>query len=598
MIATLLLLSAAVAASSPAPFPAPSPDQDPEIVRAARSAARAYESLLRTRAPYGPSDPGTGRCDEIIGRFCFRFGDDDDPPPDPEPEAPAVVAARRRAIAAHRRWLSADPGAGEAAGPLVRYLIEDDRAAEAVSLARAHVSAARNTESLLFLGLALHESGDVPAAEAAFDRARAEASAAERTALDAVDVLLTPEERGWYTRLPVDARAAYHARFWAFADPFRSRPGNERRSAHYARHAWIRILDGAPRAPGEVSWGEDRAEILLRYGLPRRRERTRPPPFRLTVETEIVSYYDPRAVPLVLPELHTLGVPSMPEPWERPPLERDTVRSAYAPMGVRRLRAITGQLSRLPDRDGWTVRIDAVLPGDTAAPRTPLSPRAWLVVLDTAGREVVRTAARTSALGDSTAIRVATRLPSGRYVYQLELTDDSTGLAGRARHSLELPAGPLRLSDPVLAVPGREGSTRSGLRPFPTLVFEPGREVLVYAEVAGLGRRGGAARYIVEWRLESRREAPALVRAVRWLGQVLGLAAPRPPVRVRWEGAWDGADPVPIPFVLDLAGAESGPYRLHLTVRDAVSGREVASYRAVQLLEVGAAEPASGRGRS
>ena len=591
MIATLLFLSAAVAVASPAPHP----DQDPELERVARSAARTYESLLRRRAPYGRAGPGTGPCDEIIGRFCFRFVGDDWPR-ETGPEDPAVVDARRHAIEAHRRWLSVDPGAGDAAGPLVRYLIEDGRAAEAVSIARAHVSAAPGTESLLFLGLALHESGDFGAAEAAFDRARAGSPPEERAALDAVDVLLAPEERVWYAGLPAEARRAYHGRFWAFSDPFLSRPGNERRSAHYARHAWIRILDGAPRAPGEVSWGADRAEILLRYGLPRRRERVRPPPFRLTVETEVVSFYDPRAVPLVVSELHAAGVPPMPEPGEGSPLERDTVRSAYAPAGVRRLRAITGQLSRLPDRGGWTVRIDAVLPGDTAPPRVPRAPRAWLVVLDTAGMEVTRTAAATSERGDSTVIRAETRLPAGRYVYQVELTDDSTGLAGRARHALELPPGALRLSDPVLAEPAAGAATRPGLAPFPTLVLEP-RDVLVYAEVAGLGRRDGAARYTVEWRLESVREAPALVRAARWLGRVLGLSAPRPPVRVRWEGTWEEADPVPIPFVLDLRGAEAGPYRLHLTVRDPVSGREATSYRAV-LLEAGAAGAESGRGRS
>lgn len=579
--AALILAGSVVAAPQ-------TPVQEVDPGRAARSAAYRYESLLRRRTPYVFGSVG-GRCDEIIGRFCFRFGDDGTPEPPPEPEHPDVKEARRRAVQAYRRWLSSDPTRPEAAGGLIRYLIEDGRPGEAVSLARAHAWAAPGSESLLLLGLAYHYTGDFVASESAFDSARAAASASTREVWGDVGVLLEPGERARYEDLDRDARRAYNRRFWAFSDPSLLVPGNERRSAHYARHAWATILAEAPRARGMLSWGGDHEEIVVRYGLPRSRERIRPSTFQLRPELSVVEYYDPHAVSFVPAALLSDGVPGVPAPGDRPELERDTVRSSYAPVTHHRVRGLTGQATRIPTAQGWLLRVDALLPPDSGAPGVPRAPRGLLTVLDTLGREVSRSAASVLVGADSqTVVRVQTDVPPGPHVYQIEVVDDSTGLAGRGRYRIDVP-GRSRdfpaLSDPLVAAPfdGEAAVAREALDPIPGRVLPTGGRVLVWAEARGLRRVAGTARYAVEWWLEPADPGSLVGRALRWVGRSLGLVGDAEAVRVRWQAASEASDPVPISFTLDLGGAEAGLYRLVLRVRDEISGRAVTSYREVRL---------------
>lgn len=499
------------------------------------------------------------------------------------------MAARRRAIEAYRRWLSADPSAGAAVGPLIRYLIEDGRPREAVSVARTHVWAAPGVESRLWLGLALHASGEFVAAEAAFDGARAAAVPAERGALDDVSVLLGDEEAEWYGALDPRAREAYNRRFWAFSDPSFLQPGNERRAEHYARQAWTRILDDAPRTTGTVSWGDDRAEILLRYGVPFRLERVPEPAFRLHFETRVVTYHDPRAVPLTPEALHTTGIDGLPPPGAPSPLERDTVRSTYAPAGTRRVRGLTGQVTRIPSAEGWRLRVDAQLPPDTASSGPSPAPRVRLTVLDTLGVPLAHAAGVWEpGPGGSRVVRAESDLPPGSYVYQIEAVDDSLGLLGLGRFRIGRPAGSLRLSDPLLAAPdsvgpgGRVVGSRRELAPFPSAVVASGELIRVFAEAAGLLRAGGMARYTVEWALEPAEPPSALARVFGWLGRVIGREAAEEPA-VLWDAVWKRRDPVLITFQLALTGLERGSYRLRVTVRDRISGREATSCRAVRV---------------
>lgn len=578
----LLILTVSVS------LPASVAAQAGDPARAAYVAARQYESLLRRRAPYTFGSVG-GRCDEVIGRFCFRFTDDAASDPPAPTEHPDVEAARRRAVEAHRRWLSRAPDDPRAAGGLIRYLIEDDRAPEAVSVARAHAWTAPGPRSSLLLGLALHYTGDFVASEAAFDRARAAASPATRAKWDDVRVLLEPTERARYKDLTAGERRAYNRRFWALSDPSLRVPGNERRSAHYARRAWATILADAPRAAGMLAWGEDHEEIVVRYGLPRSRERIRPSTYRIGPENSLVEYYDPHAVSFVPSALLTDGVPTVPSPGEESELERDTVRSSYAPVIHHRVWGLTGQFTRIPTADGWILRVDAFLPPDTTSPTTPVAARGLLTVMDTLGRERARREAAVTTGPDSgTWVTSEAPVASGPNVVQVEVIDDPTGRAGRGRYRVDVPAPAVGVvvSDPLIARPPSRDTAaptrRAHVVPFPTLSFSP-QPVLIYAEVRGLGRVAGAARYAVEWWLEPAEERSAVARALRWLGRRLGWVEDEEAARVRWETASEGDDPVALVFTVDLEGADPGLYRLHLRVRDRVSGQEALSYRLVRL---------------
>ncbi len=568
MLEVLLLLSLSAASPDPAP-------QDPvrPIRRAAERAAFVYESLLRRRAP-SRLGGGSWECDEVIGRFCFHFTDDDDSPS--HPEHPDIPAARRRAVAAYRSWFSLQPGEQQAAAPLLRYLVDDDRASEAVAAARTHAWAAdRTPESLLLLGMALHEAGRFAGAEAVFDSARSALPAEERERLDDVGMLLEPAERSAYEGLEDGARETYHARFWAFADPSLGDQGNERRSAHYARHAWAMILADAPRTAGMVSWGRDTEEILLRYGRPTSRERIRPPLGRLgRTDLSMVETFDPNAVSFVPPALLTAGVSRLPLPGVKQELERDTVRSSYAPVVLRHTRGLMVQAARFEEAGGGRLVVAGVLRPDTADPRA-VEPVGRLVVMDSLGREVGRAPGRTR-IDDSgdVEVRADLALEPGSYVFRLEVDDDSVGLAGWAQAPIEIriPTPP-GLSDLLIAAPRDTlPEDRSELDPLADLVVEPGSQVLVWAEAAGLARPTREARFAVEWWVEGAEPGGFVGRALRWLGRQIGLGGPDDPVRVRWEDARTN-QPVPIAFTLDLAGMDPGLYRLALTLTDRATGR-------------------------
>lgn len=585
MLEALVLVSLSVSAAQTSPQ-----DTVKGLDRAAHRAQFHYESLLRRRAPYRIGGSFGGECDEIIGRFCFRFDSGDAPPsPPPEPAHPDIEDARLAAIRAHRRWFSAEPGSSEAAGALIRYLIEGERWSEAVAAARTHAWAAgRTPSSLMLLGLALHYAGDFEAAEAVFDTARAGVDAEERQRWDDVRVLLDPRERGRYGDLDEAGRAAYHRRFWTFSDPSLLVPGNERRSGHFARWAWVQILSEAPRVNGMVSWGGDHEEIVLRYGLPVRRERIRNPTVMWETRLRMVETFDPNSVAMVPATLATRGIPEMPPPGVRPEMERDTARSSYASVRHPRLRGVSGQVSRFPVGPGVVLRVDVALPADTLEPRAPIRPRGLLAVFDTLGNELNRATAEVHVGADSTTVvRARVAAPPGPAIYHVEVVDDSSGRAGLARYRVDLPAAVgLALSDLVVAEPFGDSLPRSPtdarLVPLTSLVLPAGRPLGLFAEVSGLAYDASPARYAVEWWVEDADPGSLLGRAFRWLGEQLGIVDERAPLRVRWDEV-GGAGSAAVAFTLDMADADPGLYRLGLTVLDQVTGVERSSTRLIRI---------------
>lgn len=548
----------------------------------ARSAAYRYERLLVSTAPHHYGGRPGDRCDERIGRFCFWHRTPGTPGRPILPDPPEVVAAREAAIHAFRRWFTLAPDNGAVVGPLVRYLIESERASEAAAAARAHVWARDDdAESLLFLGLALHYSGDFQAAEETFDRARATMPEDERRRLDDVSVLLERAESSYYRRLPDEERAAYERAFWALSDTWYLEPGNERRSGHYARHAWSRIHAMAPRVDGRLRWGQDHDEILIRYGLPTGRARSwqpssLPPSHR---PTSLVEWFNPHRLALTPEELATAGIPYAPPTGMRPEIERDTVRSYYAPVTIRRTRGLLVQPSVFPVADGGTVRVDAALPPDTTAPIAPVAPRAIMVILDTLGHELARAPASARVRDDSvTVVFAEQRMPPGSYVYRIEVLDDSTRIGGLAQYRIDVPApGGLSVSDLLVAHPvyGNAPTSRAdaSLEPTARLVVPPGQELGLYAEVSGLQVDAAGAAFAVEWWTERAEHEGLLRRAARWVGQRFGIAGADEPTRVGWDdGSPEDAQVVFISLSLD--DVDSGLHRVGLLVRDRISGEE------------------------
>ena len=556
--------------------------------RAARRAEAEYESLARRLAP-ATFGSGGGECDEIVGRFCLRF-DAGEPRPIP-PELPRVVQARRDAVETLRRAFALMPGDLRIAGSLVRYLVEDGRADEAVSAAEAFAWATPDsTWKELLVAFGMHARGDDSAAELRFAEGIARLPAEEARRLERVDVLLAGDERRLYREMDEAEQRRYERELWTAADPLYLTPGNEARAEHFARHVWARLLSQAPVVFGMVPWGKDLDELTLRYGVPKGRERD---VSSWTTDVRMIEHFDPNQLAYVPERLRTAGLGEAPPPGEPWPLDNPRPRSGHAPLTFRRLLPFAHQVTRFPVGDSVVLRVDGALALDSVAAEggNGRTATAALFVLDSAYSHVTEQRRRVASERDTLFVSFEAMLPAGRFVYSLEAIEEESRLAGRARYEVLLNApapGELALSDLLIARPYRDADlprdrNSPELKPRAVLIVQPADTLGLYAEVSGLADPGdGATRYRVEVSIR-RTDESGIRRAVRWVGRVLGVSGRDTPPRVSWTGAGAAGGIEPLAVDLDLAGLGSGLYLIELAVQDLTTGLRRESHKAIRV---------------
>lgn len=572
-LVVLLLAPLPLAAQQDSGLP---PDSVAELRASARRAEEEVERLSRWLAPFA-FRPGAGRdCDEIVGRFCLTY--EDGRPPDPPPDPARVVDARRQAIEALRlpfTWLAHDL---ETAGPLVRYLVEDDRANEAVATARTFAALSQDSVwGPLLIGFALHGMADDEEAERHLRTALARMPPGERAAYLDPRWLLAADDRRLWRNLPDPERTAAADRLWAIADPLYLTAGNERWNEHIARRVWARLLERAPRVREMVRWGNDMEELTIRYGVPAGRSRA-PIGFG---ETSLVEHFDPDQLAFIPPDVVAHGLPPAPPPGDPWPLQEPRSRSGYAPRTVDRLAQLRHQTTRFPTARGVTLRIDAVLPIDSL-PAGSL-PRAELFVMDAAARIVARSHAGVRVEDDSAWLHVeADAVEDGGY--SLEAIEAGSRRAWRARWSLPEPLPRdtgLLLSDPLLArpfgadVPAGRGDAR--LVAHGDLRFRTNQVVGVYAEIDGIAT---GRSFDVELSLRRAERPPVLARAASWIGRTLGLVDERSPTELRWTARASPEGTQVLAFDVPLHAPGTGLHRLVLRVRGE-DGREAQRSRLI-----------------
>jgi hypothetical protein len=168
------------------------------------------------------------------------------------------------------------PHARDAAAPLVRLLVLDDRASEALSAARTF--SALSTDTLwagLLQGLAYHAMADNGAAERSFIHALGRMDESTRRRWADPTWLLDYREQRELRAMDARQRAEYERRFWIVSNPLWLTPANERWVEHMARHATARLLADAPRVMGSYRWGPDLDQLTIRYGSPAARAQVR-----------------------------------------------------------------------------------------------------------------------------------------------------------------------------------------------------------------------------------------------------------------------------------------------------------------------------------
>lgn len=414
----LKLLAAAIALAL---LPAAAWGQEPD----AREAQAAFERFRVARMPWS-REPGSGPCDEIVGRFCYRHEAGSDRPP--LAEAPEVADARDTLLARLDAAAGRDPADGWLAGQRVRYRIEAGRAAEAIAVAEGCRAEAWWCAALE--GAARHAAGDFAGAEGAFDHALSSMPGAERERWTDLAPILDAGSRRVWSGLSRSGREAFARRLWWAADPLWSVPGNERRSEHLTRHAWDRMQEGAASAY-DVSWGADLRELLVRYGWPAGWERARGDLGRLGGGSRpAVVARDPPGARRFVPTLAAIADPAVagPADWS---LVDPRPRSTYAPGYAVRFLAIEPQLAAF--RRGTSAILVAgwALPPDSI--RHDGSVAATLFAAEGPDRAFVEARGSATEAGGSLSLVV----PWPRAVVSLEARGAET--AGRWRAGVELP---------------------------------------------------------------------------------------------------------------------------------------------------------------
>jgi hypothetical protein len=574
-----LLLALALPAQLGAAMPADSVER---LRSRARTAEAQFERVSRSLAPYTWAS-GSGRdCDEIVGRFCLTFASSVTRPT--VTEVGRVIDARRDAIEALRRYFSAAPHARDAAAPLVRLLVLDDRASEALSAARSF--SALSTDTLwaeLLQGLAYHAMADNGAAERSFVHALGRMDEATRRRWADPTWLLDYREQRELRAMDARQRAEYERRFWIVSNPLWLTPANERWVEHMARHATARLLADAPRVMGSYRWGPDLDQLTVRYGSPAARAQVRGNnPWDAST---FVEYFDTAQRAYTPERWLSAGFPAQPAPGEEPPIYAPRARSGQALRTVSRVLDLPHQLTRFVAGDEVVIRVDGALP------RPPDAGNASQVTLglfayDSAFTRRVQTVSTRQWSGDTLPFSLAVRVPPSDLVYSVEALDSAADFAARARYSLPalLPDDGPVVSDLLLCLPFEDGALPArrdapGLRARSTLVVSAGETLGVYAEVYRIAGTGPEA-VRVELALEPADAPGVFTRFARWLGRTAGVVQPRSDPRVAWQAATED-EVFPLALNLPLDPARHGRHVLVLRVTDLQTNREAETRRAL-----------------
>ena len=574
MLHALLLL--AVPAQLNMALPA---DSIEKLKDRARGAEARFERMARTLAPLTWGGSYGSDCDEIVGRFCLRFDSTTSTPS--SKETGVVVDARREAVEAIRRYYSAAPAALHAAGPLVRLLVQDDRAREAVSAARTFMALSRDSLwGNLLLGLALHATQEEDEAERHFARALQRMDPVRRREWIDPRWLQSDRERGAVRRLSPEARLEYERKFWLVSDPFWLTAANEYWVEHLTRHTESRLLEDVPLVHGMVSWGRDLDELTVRYGTPTARARTGG---GFGVEESMVEYYDTAQRLYAPDQFLAAGFSEPPFPGTKPLLYSARARAGYALRRVNRVLHLTHQLTRFVEGNEAVFRVDAAV--ETPADSLPPSfLQAGLFVYDSALTRRAEQLQSQRWSPDSTRVTLLTRAAPGAVIYSVEMLDTIARFGARARHAVDagLPLeGPI-VSDLLICAPFPSGQLPQ-LRDDPllqartSLVFAPGDTIGIYAEAY----RVSSPLVRVELGLEPANGPGALSRLGRWVGRSLGLVGPRTDPRVSWSAPRGTGGVQSLAVNLPLEARRRGQFMLLLRVTDNETGRTTETRRPI-----------------
>ena len=572
----------------------------------AKEAQARFERFREDRIPPELGGYG-GRCDDLIGRFCLRFGDGEDEGEWSVPEEPVEFGmARVRVLRELREIHQQIPRDSWILGQRVFYMGEVGDWQGAENLIRR--CGGGNWWCTSLLGFVRHAQGDWNTAADLFALAKSQLPEGEN--LLSLDLLLDPDALEVYEDSP--DQAAAEERLWLLSDPLYLVDGNDRMTEQYARAVLVRMRREAVNPYG-VEWGDDIEELTLRYGAEKAWERRRGIPNGTLQDTRsIVGRHHPKSQEFLPPDA-ALDDPAevaagdwtleQRRPWTgyAPPYAPDLnaletqvarfrrgdsllVAGAFAPEEEdvaedarrrnqnRNPRIVDLRARRNQDRSDQQARLNPFarpieepppLPAETAEPEGPVQSALFLIDTESDVTHKV--------LGEGPSGAFQLQVPNGRYVVGIEAFSPDAKEAWRDRHGLwqdPIFPGLAAMSDLLILEGGGEIPTsldEALPTALPAVRVRTGESIKVAWELYGLAIGESAS-----VRIGVDQGGPGFIRR---LGAFLRVLEPDAPVVITFEDA--GPDVLGTVFRavrLSLSDLEPGEYTL--TVEVELPGRE------------------------
>lgn len=529
-------------------------------LRVARSAQASFERARRYSLPEGGGS--FGRCDVQLGRYCWWY---DETPPNLPPEAEQIARRRLDLIATLDALAARHPGDDWIAGMRVHYRIDGKATEAADSVARACGATPWWCRALL--GYADHALGRSAAAESAFVDALAAMPDSEGCRWRDIAVLLPGSTRHYYETLSCDARRPVEDRYWLLSRPRLGGPANDWRTEFYVRRVLARLYAQATSTL-QGAWGRDNEELLLRYGWPIGWRKSQSAYGSMT-DISVTEYHPVPSYNFApVEELYDTSATAQNDGWE---LEARLPEARYSPRLVRNVAPVAMQVARF--RRGDSVLVVS----------------AHAVSHDSIG--AAADAVLAVAIADGTTRSVAAEARAGRakmmvesfpMLAGVEVVDTTTRTLARARVLLRIPEriSGLAISDLLLfrAGEGAPESLDAALdAAVPGDTLSRSRPIGIYWETYGIAEAGES--FDVGVTVE--RIDRSWFRGAR---QLLRLAEPDNPLRLRWNDARPAApgEVTSRAISLDLANQPPGKYRITVGLIRA-NGSIVASTRVIEL---------------
>ncbi|MEP7001490.1 MAG: hypothetical protein ABI969_13480, partial [bacterium] len=525
-----------------------------------KSAQASFERNRRFQLPIGSASGG--RCDVHLGRYCWWY---DESGPTFPPEASAIGRWRGELLSELDTLAARHPGDEWLSGMRVHYRVDGRDIAGADSVARACRGTGWWCSALV--GYAAHSRGDGVVADSAFASALTAMPTETACAWRSIATLLGDGERDAYEHRTCDERVELERRYWLLSRPQLSAAANEWQNEFNVRRVLV-WLGERGATPHLLSWGNDAAELVLRYGWPIAWSRI-VTSSQLGAEPSIVGH-DPSpsfafAPARVLSDSMS-AIPS--DAWE-PSLPH--AESRYAPRLVRKMAGVAMQVARF--RRGDSTLVVAAF---TAADDSLVAP---IATLGAAGFDGAIQVSQPDSLRT---VRTRVLLAGAPFIVGVELADTTTHTLARARTAFVPVTDSVRLGLSDLLFYRADDEPAASLdsalsRAIPGDTVTRNRQLGLFWETYGLSADGES----VDVAVSVERVDHSWIRSTR---QRLGLTPVDTPIRIKWTDARPPANRAAMHAVsLDLENLDTGRYRVTLTLTP-VGGAAVLSSREMTLI--------------